>query len=406
MAPATTPPQGHLPVEILVDGEVQVLGTEADPVVIAPDGLGVAFPGAWGGFRFRRGSSGTFAHVQTSGALRFVQGEYVPQDATSAPTVSLTDIVVSDTDRLVSGVCPAVLERITGTRLASVVSLAACARSVTYRDIEVSSVGTNVGGVLFSFLDYEAGGPETMSLTLERVTARGRAGRSDDFLRTGFFSSGSLFFASRMTVVTLREVSVEAFRSVMDLTLQAQSQRQEVHVLDSTAENVDFLLDGASLNSIDRIVLDGLQVRDAESLFATTNLGSSITVVRSHFQDFTDPVFDLFVGDNVELAINDTRFRGAPKGVRMNLSGTTAIDLQRCHFEDVPLAIELTGVSASERADINASNGFWADVDGVPLSSGDIEASIVDPQVDLGVDFKGRTRFAPVASAPFLPDPT
>ena len=389
-------------VDIDVAGTLNAKGTVGEPIEFAVATAGPVFEGLWGGIRVHRQAIATIAHVVASGADDFVHGEFTPSDANLGPAISLSDIDISESRSLSRGVCPVTMSGVTARRVGQMVRDGHCRSGVLFTDLDLVDVGSvaNVStATIFELDDYAAGGPPTVSATIERVSLV-RSGRSAAFVAA---ASGS-----RVAVVTIRDGDLQGLATVVQTAHGSDVPRSEVLIERTLIQRFNLVVAAPSV--VDRIVLaDSAFVDGAQLIESNINVRGQIELRHNRFTDVLNNMGGsvLMRADFVNsFTATQNRFeRSGTIFAVDNISLGQTADLRFNEFVGTTgsaVAVLFFNGAANETLDIDATGSFWADANGIALSSVAVEALIVDPQANRGADFKGRTQYAPTAPAPFI----
>lgn len=386
-------------VDLFVDGSLVAVGTDQAPIVFrAADGIDAQ--SRWGGIRASLGASLTFDRVEIHGADIAIQGEYAPIDPFNEPLISLDNSVVGESRIGMRGPCPTSFTGNRFERVPAAMSTMFCSSNIVLRDSDFIDVGdptASFNAVTF-WSSYTSGGTDNASIVFDNVTFDRLGGtrlqNAAGFDRFARFATIALVDSDFHDVGTALFVNGE--RTGLSLT---------VLVNRSTFDNFDtaFAEDGF----IDLLDIDQSRFSNGARISSRNDPSREIEITRSSFSAVARPldVMDIDGSNTFRIDVNGNSFDGCTTcfefRTAFNALQDNQLDISGNNFTNntAVLVVRPDNLDADTKMSVDVTGSFFG-----TTSAPAIEALITDPQADLGVDFDGRSHYAPFASTPLTLD--
>ncbi len=297
--------------DVFVDGELIAVGATATPVRWRAD-VGTQ-KNTWSGFIVISGGRLELSDVAIESAVDVIVSDG-GVNATLIPTYSLTNIDVTETSAVVSGVCPNSLTGLSADRIDTLYNCAGTA-SIELSDVSITGFNSAPTGSWMSIDDLPGA-------TVPQLTVRGLDGVGNPTNRRRF-----LALAQGTGTVTFEDVSL----SNVDRLVQLASGTQTFNADGLSVDNFGTLIDMGNddvVNISDAILTQGARLLDG-ALGRSTWTGVRTVGVTNPFRATT-------VSQVVQLDVNASQFEGATTvfefAQNFNAAGATTFNLSGNNF--------------------------------------------------------------------------
>ncbi len=377
-------------VEIYVDGSLAIGDAAATGRAVLQGDAIVQAKGIWGGLRVWAGGSLDVENAQLTGARTAVHG-YMDLDPNTAPDIHLSDVIATDVEVFVQGVCPRTMTGLAVERATQPMKAAFCADSFTLASSTFLSVGNTSSNHRLFELDTYPGVATSLQVLVDGVVVdRGVGTRANTVVHLE---------SSDFTSLIVRDSDFYDVRALYEMDLADTAPAYTVSLEGISVENFQYI-HGTLYEEPDSISVDGSLFTNGFTIFETSRQGRQMSFTNNRTLDVEYAFRDMrFSTDFALLTATGNQFENATRVFWFRPEGTSGTDYQPT----------LTGnnfvgtVDAVMRVDLNSGRTLSADMTGNWWGTADasaIRALITDPQTPTGAPAyeQGRTNFTGYAS--------
>ena len=393
-------------VELRVEGELIVEGTESEKVIFAPANpppVPVAY--RWEGFRPTRGASLNLQHVQITGTSSAILGEYNGDDWTDRPLVYLSHVDIQGASYGITNICPETFQHVTIEAAKRALYYAHCYADLTITDSTFRHLTPDDNGdFLLAIMPWDSNSISPAVITLDRVTFEGIVGSTNGIGLGTFFPSGNATFSD----ILIRDSEFRNIKAVVDMRTGGTASHYNTTIENSLIENTEQVIWQDYNHSMTQLTLNQVLVRNTGNYYHYDRRPERVMITGLHSIDTgrvvwsnLDAAAETFVeitGSQFENSTNPFYFETSriDGDLTVNLNGNNFIDIQG---EVIQIQSNLN--NAGDVATFDMSNSYWG-----TSEPAEIQALIDDPRAvtQPAGDFVGAVEYTGYSADPLLLD--